>query len=238
MRAHFTNRCGLPAAAALILLLAWLLLFSSGCQRGTQQDPGVGPQLEREFTERTAEPETGPDHDAVHAETAEDSQQLPEARAPRFVLSAGGFRRWAPHDAEIGELPDGAADSVARAAVRNRTESLFGDLAELEASVDEHVLESQRRRLQRMLSDDLNGWDQTVQLRFGDVRWVDLSEATVVVRLMTGTGRTAGDIVLENHGAGWYISDILLDLGLLREAYQPRNQRVEPWVDRSPLVGP
>ena len=239
MRAYFTNSCGTGARiAALILLLVWLLLFSSACQRRTQQDAAAGPQLEREFAERTAEPDTSPDHDSAHAASAEDSQQPSEARTPRFVLSAGGLRRWAPHDAEIGELPDRAADSAARAAVRSRTESLFDGLAELEASIDEHVLESQRRRLQRMLADDLNGRDQTVQLRFGQVQWVDSFEATVVVRLMSRTGRAAGDIVLENRGADWYISDILLDAGLLREAYQPRNQRVEPWIDRSPLVGP
>ncbi len=239
MRAYFTNRCGTGSRIApLILLPVLLLLLSSACQRRTQQEAAAGPQLEREFAERTAEPETSPDNGAPLAATDADLQQPPEARTPRFVLSAGELRRWVPYDSEIGELPDRAADSVARAAVRSRTESLFDGLAELEGTINSHVLESQRRRLQRMLADDLNGRDQTLQLRFGQVRWVDSSEATVVVRLITRTGRAAGDIMLENRGDGWYISDVLLDLGLLRDAYQRRTQRVEPWIDRSPLVGP
>lgn len=256
MRDLFSNRYrGL--AAALLAAVLFGVVFG-GCLQRSQSAPRAGRAIEaasggaerpdsrgpagRDEPVQTAEPDDPAEvrvvNDSEETERQADADRPDETYAPRFLLVSRSLRRATPSDAAIGELPDIASDNSARAAVRNRIVRLFDDLDRLQEGIAEHVIEPERDRLARMVADDLRVTPQDVQLRLGPIRWLDVAEATALVRLVSSTGRTEGDVVLEDRGDGWYIADILLDLGALSQSRVTRGTRLEPWVDHSPLVGP
>ncbi len=167
--------------------------------------------------------------DAPRAETA-------SLNAPRFLLPEGRLQRLPPADAFIGDLVDSA--TALQSDVYATARAFLRALNDAERAIALVIPES-RSHLERVITEEGSAFSDPPSIRIARARFVSAREAVVSVRLLVHGASTTGSLVVENRDNSWYIADMLLDL---RELSGPDNrlsvERLEPWADRSPLVGP
>jgi hypothetical protein len=219
--------------AAVIFALGLMVTAATFGACTPRSGPAQSPAPSTEFQESGQQID---DADDRSPDTAGQTPGEPaELSAPRFFVPSARLERWTPSDAVIGTLPDAVTGD--QSGVLQIVTRFFGGI-HAPQTVTRYVKPEQRSLVGRMFTEDMPSGVTVHEVRVGAVRWLSTDEVTLPVRLLTKTATTDGRIVLVNRSDSWYISDVLMDL---RELQRPTDQRVrqlEPWADRSPLVGP
>lgn len=233
-------RCIVPAALCLLVVL-----ILAACAR--PRPDGVAPATADEVMPTSAANEDSQDSasavgaqpgaaDEVVGQTDAPRTETAALNAPRFLLPEGRLQRLPPADAFIGDLVDSA--TAAQSDVYATARAFLRALNDADRAIALVVPEA-RSHLERVITDEGRALSDAPSIRIARARFVSAREAVVSVRLLVNDASTIGNLVVENRDNSWYIADMLLDL---RELSRPDSrtsvERLEPWANRSPLVGP
>ena len=238
-----TNGSARCATPVVLCLLAMLII--GACARPRTAGDAAAPTEEPVLTPAPTE-DSQESASAIPVQPGGTGQVVGQAgapftetaslNAPRFLLPEGRLQRLPPADAFIGDLVDSA--TAAQSDVYATARAFLRALDDAERAIALVVPES-RSHLERVIAEEGSAFSDAPSIRIARARFVSAREAVVSVRLLVDGASTIGSLVVENRDNSWYIADMLLDL---RELSGPDNrtsvERLEPWTDRSPLVGP
>ena len=173
--------------------------------------------------------------EAPAAESGSPGAEAVDVRTPRFFVPNGRLERRVPTDAMIGPLLDGVAGE--HAGIYAVASGFLAVVADPEAAL-EFVEPENRTMIGRLLVEDVPEDSEIVHARVGTIQWLGAQEVTLAVRVFAQIAATDGRIVLVNRSGKWYISDMLINFRELGIPDDRTVYRLEPWADRSPLVGP
>lgn len=240
-----TNGLARCVTVAAFCLLAVLMLI--GCDRSRIEGDAQPPEEavasdvseteapEADASETQLRPATGDSTEAVSRSEAQPSA-VASINAPRFLVPKGRLQRLTPADAFIGELVD--TETAAQTEVYAVAYDFLRALDDPKRAIS-LVIPEARSNLERIITDEGTPFLDVPSIRIARARFVSAREATVSVRLLVHDASTMGNLVVENRDNNWYIADMLLDLReLSRPADRTMGARLEPWADRSPLIGP
>lgn len=194
----------------------------------------------RETTEQLSSDEPAPKESekAFELQRAEQPEKKTGdsifVQASHPMIPFGIADRVLPEDFKIGSLQDTVVSEGRDAAVLAILTVFAEKLLKREIHADSFDEEKKmllRNSLQyyvenRMMPDDI---------RFGVIRYDAAGNGYLAVRLLTGKGRSTGEIFVGRRDERWYITDLQLDLQALVREYEPEGDRFVPSRYRSVL---
>jgi hypothetical protein len=231
---------------ALVVFSFLAILVSTGCKKEDQREEGdkataepAGESQEDKITETTKSQTERPerslkiemkDENAGEKEEApsEGEEELP-VLGKEFLLVNRGASAVVPEDMVIGRLQPSFTEDPEEDDVYETVDIFLSFL--VEGKIAERTIASEwRPAIYRGLLFLMERGTTPDSYRIGEVH-VTGGRGNTNVRLISGLGRTSGEILLEPFDGSWLITEVQVDLNELTEPYET-PEVYEPGVYR------